>query len=83
MLHENEAAAVLKDICQGENLTASEPKEGKIELKAQCDGLLLIDTTRLNAINSLGEMMIATRQWRLYGPRWRCCSGDARHSAGH
>ena len=61
MLHENEAAAVLKDICQGENLTASEPKEGKIELKAQCDGLLLIDTTRLNAINSLGEMMIATR----------------------
>lgn len=61
MLHENDAAAVLRDICQGANLTASEPKEGKIELKATCDGLLLIDTKRLKDVNSLGEMMIATR----------------------
>ena len=36
-------------------------KEGKIELVADCDGLLLIDVERLRAINELGEMMIATR----------------------
>ncbi len=33
-LHENDAADILKNICQGENLTVSEVKEGKIELSA-------------------------------------------------
>ena len=36
------------------------PKEGKIEILAACDGLLKIDREKLNAVNSLGEMMIAT-----------------------
>lgn len=61
MLHENDAAEILRDISMGENLSAGEPKEGKIELKAQADGLLKIDSDRLNAVNALGEMMIATR----------------------
>ena len=61
MLHENEAAEVLRDICQSENMSASEPKEGKIELTADIDGLFLVDTKRLYAVNSLGRMMIATR----------------------
>ena len=39
----------------------SEPKEGKIELTAEIDGLFLADTARLKAVNSLGRMMIATR----------------------
>ena len=60
-LHENDAAQVLRQICQGENMEATEPKEGKIELIAACDGLFLVDLERLRAINSLGEMMIATR----------------------
>jgi len=60
ILHEDEAAAILRDICISENMSASEPKEGKIEIKAQADGLLKIDTDRLNAVNGLGEMMIAT-----------------------
>lgn len=42
-------------------MQASEPKEGKIELTAACDGLFLVDSQRLTAVNSLGEMMIATR----------------------
>ena len=37
------------------------PKEGKIELIAERDGLFLADTKRLYAVNSLGRMMIATR----------------------
>ena len=60
ILHEDEAAAVLRDICMGEYMSASEPKEGKIEIIAEADGLLKIDTKRLNAVNGLGEMMVAT-----------------------
>lgn len=61
MLHENDAAVILKEICQGEGLNASEPKEGKIDLTAAYDGILKIRKDRLNAVNSLGEMMIACR----------------------
>lgn len=61
ILHENEAAEILRDICMGEHMKPSEPKEGKIELTAEIDGLFLADTARLKAVNSLGRMMIATR----------------------
>lgn len=61
ILHENEAAEILRDICMGEHMKPSEPKEGKIELTAEIDGLFLVDTARLKAVNSLGRMMIATR----------------------
>jgi molybdenum cofactor synthesis domain-containing protein len=61
MYHENEAAQILRDICMGSHMQASEPKEGKIELTATCDGLFLVDTERLDKVNSLGQMMIATR----------------------
>jgi molybdenum cofactor synthesis domain-containing protein len=61
MLHENEAAAILRDICLGQNMHGSEPSEGKIELIADCDGLLTVDTEHLNRVNALGELMIATR----------------------
>lgn len=60
ILHEDEAAEILRDICINENMSASLPREGKIELKAEADGLLKIDTERLDAVNGLGEMMIAT-----------------------
>lgn len=61
MLHENEAAEILRRICQNENMHPSEVKEGKIELLADCDGVLKIDSERLRKINSLGEIMIASR----------------------
>ena len=61
ILHENEAAEYLRDICMNENMIQSEVKEGKIELTAEIDGLLKIDVDKLRAVNSLGEMMIATR----------------------
>lgn len=60
ILHEDEAAAVLRDICMGDYMSASEPKEGKIEIVATEDGLLKINRERLNRVNGLGEMMIAT-----------------------
>ena len=36
-------------------------KEGKIEVIADCDGLLKVDSEKLKKVNSFGEMMIATR----------------------
>ena len=39
----------------------SEVKEGKIELIADVDGVLKLDREKLKRINSLGQMMIATR----------------------
>ena len=61
MLHENDAAEVLRQVCQGEVMTASEPKAGKIELTAQEDGLLKIDREKLNAVNGMGQMVLASR----------------------
>ena len=61
MYHEDEAAEILRDICMGEGMSASKPKEGKIELTATRDGLFLVDREKLRAVNSLGRMMIATR----------------------
>lgn len=61
MLHENDAAQILYEICNGGNMHPSEVKEGKIELIADCDGLLKIDRPKLCAVNALGEMMIACR----------------------
>ena len=40
----------------------SEVKEGKIELKAACDGVFFVDSARLVAVNSQDEVMIATRK---------------------
>ena len=60
MLHEDEAAQVLYEICAGDNMHGSDVKEGKIELIADIDGLLKIRRENLLAVNSLGEMMIAS-----------------------
>ena len=62
MLHENDAAARLVRLCKGPGMTESEVREGKIELRAEHDGLFCVDTARLNAVNAIDELMIATRR---------------------
>ena len=62
MVHENDAAERLLTLCGQENMLRSEVKEGKIELKAACDGVFLVDSQRLIAVNSQDEVMIATRK---------------------
>ena len=62
ILHEDEAAALLYKAAAGKNIHGTEPKEGKIELKAACDGVFLVDSARLVAVNSQDEVMIATRK---------------------
>ncbi len=62
MLHENEAAERLCALCLNENMQRSEVKEGKIELTAAIDGLFRVNSEKLCAINSVDELMIATRK---------------------
>lgn len=62
MLHEDEAAKRLYDICANDNIRPSQTiKEGKIEAFAECDGYFEVDADRLDEINSIDEIMIATR----------------------
>lgn len=59
-LHENDAAEILRAICQGDGLTATDVKEGKIGLRAARDGVFHVDADLVNAINDLGEICLAT-----------------------
>ena len=61
MLHEDEAALRLRDLCISEYMHCTEVKEGKVELIADKDGLFEVDTERLCAVNGIDELMIATR----------------------
>ena len=61
MLHEDEAAAILRDLCLGQNILAGQPSEGKIELTAAADGLFTVDSERMLAVNDIEEIMIASR----------------------
>lgn len=62
MLHEDDAAARLRDITMGQNLRAGDPHEGKIELFAECDGVLDIDIDKLFQLNSAEHIVISARQ---------------------
>ena len=61
MYHEDEAAQILYDMCKNDFMKPSEVKEGKIDVIADADGYFKVDIGRLLEVNSLGEMMIATR----------------------
>lgn len=63
MLHENEAAEILYQVCAGqsESMTPTPVHEGKIEVVANRHGLLKVDIERLREINELGNLIIATR----------------------
>ena len=59
--HENDAAQILCDVCMNDHMSQTAVKEGKIELQAECDGLFVIDVERLNEINDIEQVMIASR----------------------
>ncbi|MDR1765016.1 MAG: molybdopterin-binding protein [Lachnospiraceae bacterium] len=65
MYHENEAAGILYRICVGEDgggcFAAGEPSEGKINITAAMDGLLKADAPLQDALNGMGELVIASR----------------------
>lgn len=58
--HEDEAAIrIAKAIC-GKGIHLTEPSEGKVELKADYEGLLKINVEGLMSINSIDEIVVAT-----------------------
>ena len=61
ILHEDDAAEILCEMCEGEHMKRSGTKEGKIELLAECDGLLKVSDAGMRAVNGFGQMMIASR----------------------
>jgi molybdenum cofactor synthesis domain-containing protein len=61
MVHENEAAEILKSICMGPGFNPSPVKEGRISLIVRENGLLLADLERMRTLNSLGEIAVASR----------------------
>ena len=62
MVHENDAAERMAVLCGTVNMNWSEVKEGKIELTAACDGLFRVNSEKLIAVNSIEDVMIATRK---------------------
>ena len=61
MVHEDDAAERLCALCANEHMERGAIKEGKIELTAACSGLFRVNTERLIAVNSIEDIMIATR----------------------
>jgi hypothetical protein len=59
-LHEDDAAERLARATVGNGLTWAAPREGKINPKAEYRGLVKINLPLLEAINSIGEIIIAT-----------------------
>jgi molybdenum cofactor synthesis domain-containing protein len=61
-MHEDDAAHALATALMGTGVRIQgEPREGKINIVADRDGLLKIDCEALLALNMLGEVMCATR----------------------
>ena len=60
-IHENEAASILAEALAGEGIEwKNEPREGKIALLAERDGLLEVNTASLASFNMVEEVMCAT-----------------------
>jgi molybdenum cofactor synthesis domain-containing protein len=60
-IHENEAAVILAAALAGDGVTWKDgPREGKINLLAERDGLLVVNKAALAAFNMVDEVMCAT-----------------------
>lgn len=59
--HENEAAIKLSQMAMGENIYGKDPSEGKVDMFAAIDGLLKVDVETLYRINSIPQLMMATK----------------------
>ncbi len=59
-VHEDDAACALAEVIVGDNLTFNaKPSEGKITIKAEVDGLFVINRDALRAINSVDDYTAA------------------------
>ncbi len=70
-LHENEAADRLAALCESAHMRRGAVKEGKIELFSTENGVFQVDVARLDALNDLPDIMVATRHTNT-----TVCAGD-------
>ena len=75
LVHENDAAERIVAALAGRNLEKTAPKEGRIDLKAACDGLLRVDVPTLTAVNSLGEITFVTLHGLQFVKKGRSVAG--------
>lgn len=61
MMHENDAAQFIYDVIANDHMSPTPVKEGKINVIAEQRGLFTIDNEKLKAINSVGDLAVATR----------------------
>lgn len=59
-IHENDAAQRIATAAVGKGLRLSDPVEGKVNLIAQCNGLLSVNAEALYRINEIEDVMFAT-----------------------
>ncbi|MBS3976701.1 MAG: molybdopterin-binding protein [Syntrophomonadaceae bacterium] len=59
-LHEDEAALRIAKAVAGPGIVITEPAEGKVELKADRNGLLKINTPALEEVNEISEIVVAS-----------------------
>ncbi|MBP2640279.1 MAG: molybdopterin-binding protein [Firmicutes bacterium] len=60
-MHENDAIARIAQAVAGENVLLTEPSEGRINIKAQIDGLLKVNRHAVTAINTVENAVVSTR----------------------
>lgn len=59
-LHEDDAALRIAPAVSDENLTWTNPKEGKSAIKSSCRGLLNVNAQGLKQINQIGDLIVST-----------------------
>lgn len=64
LVHENDAAIRIARAISGSGLTMTEPREGKVNLIANVDGMCKIDPEKLYEINMIEEVVVAARSNR-------------------
>lgn len=60
ILHENEAGERMAKAVAGKEIIFNEPSEGKVNLIAKCKGLLKVNYSVMERINTIDEAMLAT-----------------------
>lgn len=60
LMHEDEAATLLASSAAGQGVSCTVPSQGRVNLLAEYDGLLRVQLTRLQELNSLEHVVFAT-----------------------
>ncbi|WP_405031032.1 molybdopterin-binding protein [Paenibacillus hexagrammi] len=59
-LHEDEAALRMARAIQGDNVTLTEPHEGKVNVKSAIHGLVKINRTFIDRVNAMDQIVMST-----------------------